>query len=201
MGIKLSEVEVGSQVTFHLSKDGRKVELGATIKKHVKNEMAFIDLHYNTTKRLSFEGINIEMEYNFDGMPIVWKDVKLGTYKGEYLMQALSEGVRNNRRNCFRVGVSLGANCQRRGHGLERVLIRDISLSGFSITDRKKDMGLQIGEDIRISFEDMGHQIDLRGKVVREEECEDVTIYGLEICNLCKDLSSYVNMKQRLKRS
>lgn len=49
-------------------------------------------------------------------------------------------------------------------------------------------------------FEDIGHILDLAGRVVRVEEREDMTIYGLEICNLCKDLSSYVNIKQRRKK-
>lgn len=38
------------------------------------------------------------------------------------------------------------------------------------------------------------------GRVVRIEEREDMIIYGMAICNMCKDLSAYVNNKQRRNR-
>ena len=121
-------------------------------------------------------------------------------YKSEYVLQASTEGIRNNRRGCFRVGISVYANCRKSGQGTRRVLIRDISLSGFAITDNAKELNFAIGDEISISFEDIGYSIDLRGNVVRIEEQESRIIYGVEICNLCRDLSSYINVKQRQKR-
>ncbi len=81
--------------------------------------------------------------------------------------------------------------------GPQYITVRDISLSGFSITDRKKELGLVIGDKLSISYEDFGFMIDLEGRVVRIEEHEDMMIYGLVICNMCKDLSAYLNNKQR----
>lgn len=201
MGIKLSEVEEGSPIVLHLSKDGREMDMNASIKKRVREDLSIIELDYNASKRLSFEGVNIDMEFDYEGtMPIIWKNVRVVFYKSEYVLQASGEGVRNNRRGCFRVGISVYAKFRKSGQGAKRVLIRDISLSGFAITDNAKELGLEVGEEVRVSFEDINHNIELVGKVVRIEEQENRTIYGLEICNLCKELSSYVNMKQRQKR-
>ena len=79
-------------------------------------------------------------------------------------------------------------------------MIRDLSLTGFSIADRKKELSLGIGSELSVSFEDLGHVLNLVGRVVRIEEQEEVNIFGFEICNLCKDLSSYLSVKQRQKR-
>ncbi len=201
MGIKLSELEEGSPIVLHLSKNGKEMDMNASIKKRLRDDLSIIELDYDTTKKLSFEGINIDMEHDFEGtMPIIWKKARIVFYKSEYVLQAGTEGVRNNRRGCFRVGISVYANLRKAGQGTKRVLIRDISLSGFAITDNAKELGLQVGDEVNVSFEDIGHNLDLRGNVVRIEEQENRIIYGFEICNLCKELSSYISVKQRQKR-
>lgn len=201
MGIKISELEEGSQITLYLSKDDKEMQMGAFIKKRVNDNMSIIELDYDTTKRLSFEGVNIDMEHNYEGtMPIIWHKVRVVYYKSEYVLQTSVDGVRNNRRGCFRVGISALAQYRRAGHGMRKVLIRDISLSGFAITDNAKELGLEVGDEVRVTFEDLGHNLDLIGNVVRTEEHADRIIYGLEICNLCKDLSSYISVKQRQRR-
>ena len=200
MGIKLSELVEGSQIVLHLSKDGRKMEMNASIKKRVRQDVSIIELDYDTNKRLSFDGISIDMEHNYqDTMPIMWKDVRIVFYKSEYVLQAATEGIRNNRRGCFRVGISKNAKYRKNGEGSRRVLVRDISLSGFSITDKAKNLALSIDDEVQVAFEDIGHIIELLGKVVRIEEQDNRIIYGFEICNLCKDLPSYIAMKQRQK--
>ena len=117
-------------------------------------------------------------------------------YKHDYILQVFSDGMKYNRRDSFRVGVSVLAEF-RKGGRTQQVLIRDISVSGFAISDRKNELGLSKGDEVFVKFEDIGHYLDLAGRVVRIEEREDMIIYGLEICNLCKDLSSYVSIKQR----
>ena len=199
MGIKLSELEEGSQITLNISNKDHNMQMGAVIKKHVRENIAFIELDYDKTKKLIFDNVLVHIEYCDERVPIVWHNVKIVTYKSEYVLQVFSEGVRRNRRDSFRVGVSTLARLRMVGDGPQEVIIRDISLSGFSITDRKKELGLQIGDRLSVNFEDLGHILDLTGQVVRIEEHEDMIIYGLEICNLCKDLSSYVSLKQRRK--
>ena len=87
------------------------------------------------------------------------------------------------------------------GNGAKHVLVKDISLSGFAIADRKKELELSKGTLLSIYFEDAGCVIDLTGKLVRIEEREDMIIYGFQTINLCHDLSNYLNIKQRRNRN
>lgn len=203
MGIKLSELEEGFHVTLKISNENSDsdLEIGAIIKGIIKEDIALIELEYDSTKRLNFDNVKVDMEYYQDeNVPILWRNVRIASYKTGYALQAPTEGVRHNRRGCFRVGVSTLATMRMTGRGASKVMIKDVSLSGFSITDRKKELALREGDKLGVSFEDIGHIINLTGIVVRVEKHEDMDIYGIEICNLCKDLSSYISIKQRHKR-
>ena len=200
MGIKLSEIEEGSQITLQIYNSENNMQMGAVLKQHVREDIALISLEYDTKRRLNFDNVRIDMEYSYDdGVPIIWRNVKVVNYREDYAMQVFSEGNRHNRRGCFRVSVAAVATLSMTGKTPQQVTVRDISLSGFSITDRKKELGLNLGDKLAINFEDMGHYIDLKGKVVRIQEEEDMVIYGLETYNLCRDLSSYMSIKQRKK--
>lgn len=196
-GVKLSEIEEGSQITLLVRNKDNRMEINGSVIRHVRENIALISLDYDTTQRLIFEGVKIDMEYCHENeVPYIWRNAKVVNYKHDYILQVFSDGVKYNRRDSFRVGVSVMAE-YRKGGRTQQVLIRDISNSGFAISDRKKELGLSKGDEVFVKFEDIGHYLDLAGRVVRIEEREDMTIYGFEICNLCKDLSSYVNIKQR----
>ena len=200
MGIKLSEIEEGSQITLQIYNSENNMQMGAVLKQHVKEGIALISLEYDTTRRLNFDNVRIDMEYCYDdGVPIIWRNVRVVNYREDYAMQVFSEGNRHNRSGCFRVSVATTATLSATGKTPQQVTVRDISLSGFSITDRKKELGFQLGDKLSISFEDIGHFIDLKGRVVRIQEEDDMIIYGMETYNLCKDLSSYISIKQRKK--
>lgn len=174
--------------------------LGAWIKKIVKDNVAIIALDYPPGKRLVFNNVKVDMEYGQEeDVPVLWRDVRIASYKGEYVLQTTEDGKRHNRRGCFRVGVSTMAAMVSSGRGAGKVMIRDVSLSGYSITDRKKELELKVGDKVEVYFEDLGHMLNLVGRVVRIEEHEDMNIFGLEITNICKDLSSYISVKQRHK--
>ena len=98
------------------------------------------------------------------------------------------------------IGISARMNALGKGGG-QTIIVRDISLSGYSITDRKKELTLSPGDVVQVAFEDIGHTIDLVGKIVRIEEREDMTIYGMVLTNMCKDLSSYISVKQRRNKN
>ncbi len=198
MGVKLAEIEEGCPIILHINNNEHSMEMGAILKKHVKENIALIALDYDTTQVLNFDKVQVNLSYcQENGMPVIWNNVKIVNYKTEYLVQVSTDGVKNNRRNSFRVGVSATARLTMSKPGPQYITVRDISLSGFSITDRKKELGLVIGDKLSISYEDFGFMIDLEGRVVRIEEHEDMIIYGLVICNMCKDLSAYLNNKQR----
>ena len=201
MGVKLSTLEEGTVVTLLISNSENSMQWDATIKRRVKDNISLIDIDYETTKRLNFDNVQIDLECaQEDDVPIIWHNVKIVHIQSEYVVQTPEDGVRHNRRNYFRVGVSVPARLRMPGKTVS-IMIRDVSLSGFSITDRTKELNLLPGEQISLRLEDLGFTIDLVGRVVRIEDREDLNVYGLEICNLCKDLSTYISVKQRRKKT
>lgn len=198
--LKLSELEEGSQITLLIHDQENKMEISGVIKRHIRDDIVLISVEYKTAQRLIFDGVKIDMEYCHENdIPYLWHNVKIVNYKNDYVMQVFSDGMKYNRRDSFRVGVSVMAQLRVGGRNVHQVLIKDISMTGFAISDRKKELGFNKGDDVSVYFEDIGHILDLAGRVVRIEEREDMTIYGLEIRNLCKDLQSYVSIKQRRK--
>ena len=201
--MKLSEIQEGSKVALRLMTKDQKLQLDAVLKKHIRENIAIITLMCDTSKRLTFDNVRVDLEYSPEGdVPLMWYSVKVVNYKDDdYAMQVFSDGTKHNRRGSFRVGVSSPAKVRNAAPGTPReVMVRDVSLTGFSISDRKKELSLNAGDMLSVFWEDFGHILDLTGRVVRIETQEDVIIYGFEICNVCKDLPSYINKKQRQKR-
>ena len=202
MGNRFKEIEAHQRIVLHIRNHHKHVVLGATIQKHLKDNFSLIILDYTGSKRLIFQNVKIDVEYcQSNGVPIIWPNAKIITYKNAYVLQVDSEGVRNNRRNAFRVAVAQTAWIHIPDQGPKQILLKDVSLSGFSITDRKKELGLAINNRLSMSFEEWGHKLNLEGRIVRMEEREDMIIYGLAICNMCKDLSPYISLKQRRNKN
>lgn len=200
---EFNEIEAGSRILLSLSSGNKSMEMGATIARHLKDNIALISLDNSSGQVLKFDNVNINIIYtNSEGIPYIWMNSTIVYYQGQYLLQVKPDGGRrHNRRNSFRVGVSHYAKLRITGHGEVEVVVRDVSLTGFSITDRKKELGLSQGTHALLRYEDIGHELELEGNVVRIEETEEYIIYGFVITKSCRDLSSYVNMKQRQKRS
>lgn len=200
---EFSEIEVGSRILLNLSSGNKSMEMGATIARHLKDNIALIALDNSSGQVLKFDNVTINVIYtNAEGIPYIWINSTVVYYQGQYLLQVKADGGRrHNRRNSFRVGVSHYAKLRITGHGEVEVVVRDVSLTGFSITDRKKELGLQQGAHVLLRYEDIGHELELEGNVVRIEETEEYIIYGFVITKSCRDLSSYVNLKQRQKRT
>ena len=199
---EFKEIEVGSRILLSLSNGNKIMEMGATIARHLKDNIALITLDTNNGQVLKFDNVTINIIYtNPEGIPYIWMNSTIVYYQGQYLLQVKADGGRrHNRRNSFRVGVSHYARLRITGHGESEVVVRDISLTGFSVTDRKKELDLTQGTHAILRYEDIGHQLELEGNVVRIEETEDYIIYGFVITKSSRDLSSYVNLKQRQKR-
>lgn len=200
---EFSEIEVGSRLLLNLSSGNKSMEMGATIVKHLKDNIALISLDNSSGQILKFDNININIVYtSAEGIPYIWVNSTIVYYQGQYLLQVKADGGRrHNRRNSFRVGVSHYAKLRRAGHGEVEVVVRDISLTGFSITDRKKELNMSQGTHVLLRYEDIGHELELEGNVVRIEETDEFVIYGFVLTKSSRDLSSYVNLKQRKKRS
>ncbi|MBQ8627481.1 MAG: PilZ domain-containing protein [Agathobacter sp.] len=203
MKIEFPELELGSRLNLHISNGLHSLEMGSTLTRHVKDHIALLTLDHNTKQVLKFDNVTIDVIYtNSEGIPYIWLNAKIVYYQGQYLLQVDPNGGRRyNRRASFRVGVSHGARMRLEGHGEIDVMVRDISLSGFSITDRRKELNLSKGTHAMLRFEDIGHELELEGYVVRIDDAEDYTIYGFVITRASRDLSSYVNTKQRRHRN
>lgn len=201
--MKLSFIESGNPVSLRISANGKNMRLDAVVIKNVSENTIIIELQGDFNKKLNFQNVKTDLEFYPDGnVPIKWYDIKIVSTEEGYLVQAPKDGTRMNRRSTFRVGISATAtlktvfpNCPK------QVTIRDISLTGFSITDRKRELPFVIGNKIAIEWEDFGHELDIVGRLIRIDNQDDATIFGFEICNICKDLSSYISSKQRPQRN
>lgn len=200
---EFTEIEAGSRILLSLSSGNKSMEMGATITRHLKDNIALITLDNSSGQVLKFDNVIINVIYtNEEGIPYIWMNSTVVYYQGQYLLQVKADGGRrHNRRSSFRVGVSHYAKLRVTGHGEVEVVVRDVSLTGFSITDRKKELGLTQGTHALLRYEDIGHELELEGNVVRIEETEDYIIYGFVLTKSSRDLSSYVNLKQRQKRT
>ena len=199
--MKLADLEEGTIITLQISNEINKMSMDAVIKKNLKENVSIIELLISMKQRLVFNNVKIDVRCSAeDGLPYVWHDVQVLNVKSEYVLQVKGNAVKYNRRDCFRVPVACRARMKRLGGGGEDVVIKDVSLSGFAISDRGKQLKIELGEIIEVTFEDAGHSLHLKGRAIRTEEHENMIVYGFELMNLCKDLSSYISVMQRRKR-
>lgn len=196
MGIKFSEIDEGSSVILRIRANNKTLELNATFIKIITEKSAIIDIDHES--RLSFNNVFVDLIHEEKReMPAIWHNVKISGYQANYLVESPSDGINLNRRGFFRLGISQRATMKKSTGEPMQVIVRDISLSGFALTDNKNELNLRVGDQVHVSFDDAGHIIKLVGKVARIEPREGSIIYGLSICNQCNELSSYISVKQR----
>lgn len=201
MGLKLSDLEERDLISITASSDMGELKMQAFIKSILKENVAVIDVVFQDGRKLNFDNVQISIEYApEDGVPFIWRAARIVNIKNQYVLQVSGEGVRHNRRSCFRVSVGIYARMAMLGRQGADVMIRDVSLSGFSIADRDKSLDLDMGDELNVVFSDLGYNLKLVGRVVRIEEMESMIIYGMETRNLCKDLSTYITVKQQRNR-
>lgn len=201
MGLKLSELQERDLIAVIASTDMGEMRLQAFISRILKENVAVIEVVFQDGRRLNFDNVQVSIEFSpEDGVPFIWRAARIVNVKNQYVLQVSGDGVRHNRRSCFRVGVGVYARMAMVGRQGADVMIRDVSLSGFSIADRDKSLNLELGNELTVVFSDLGYNMKLVGRVVRMEELENMIIYGMETRNLCKDLSTYISMKQQRNR-
>lgn len=196
--MQFTELEAQQEIKLHIHNQNNLFILGANVKKHLNSQLSLIELDYSGKQKLIFDNVTVDAEYPLsDDVPFMWKNVKVVNYKGAYVLQVTSPPVRCNRRDAFRVSVAKTAWMTMRGRKPQPVLVKDISFSGFSLSDSKNELNLEIDNQISIILNDVGYELKLDGRVVRIEERDNMVIYGFAIRNLCKSLSSYINFKQQ----
>lgn len=201
MGHKFTEVGEDSPIVLSIRSNDKHMELGAIVKKHLGKNLTLITLNYGGGKRLVFDNVQIDVLYCVaDSIPILWHNAKVITHKDNYILQVTADGTRSNRRNSFRVSVATLGWMNQMGKPPKQVMIKDVSMTGFAITDRRKELKLEKGDRVGISFDDLIFSLKLDGKLVRIEEHDDYVVYGFVILNICNDLTTYINQKQRKNR-
>ncbi|MCQ2080858.1 MAG: PilZ domain-containing protein [Lachnospiraceae bacterium] len=197
--MKLSEIKPGENIILVISKDTKRLQMEAHIAENHSEVSSSIVLHNQAeNKRLVFDNVDISVQYqNGDTLPIQWNSATITSVPGKYELRAKGEGKPVNRRNCFRVGVSAEGTMIGKDHQPKNVTIRDVSLSGFSITDKFGTLDIKPNDLIKIEFEDEETKIKLEGRAVRVAEQDNKTIYGFVITSICSNLSPYIMVKQR----
>lgn len=202
MKFNFSDIEDGSPIILMLHNGSVHMKLDATVINLIREDIAIITLETSVTQVLRFDNIEINVVYVSDeGTPYMWKKAKIVHFKNNYILEVKGEGVRYNRRYTYRVNVNRVAQVRTADDDEFRVNVKDVSLTGFSLADKKNELHLEIDDGVSIYFEDMNHIIDLYGTVMRIEKRDDYYIYGLRIKRSCRDLPSYITAKLGDKRS
>ncbi len=197
-----SDIKEDSPILLMLHSGSVHMKMDATVVSLIREDIAIITLQASTTQILKFDDIDIEVIFTSgEGYPYIWRKAQIAYFKGNYVLQVKGDGTRYNRRCTYRVGVSRSATLVTLDGRRHRTTARDVSLTGFSITDRIGDLKLESGIVAALMFEDLGHVIDLLGTVIRVEEHDDYTVYGFTIQRSCRDLPSYITTKQSRKRN
>lgn len=171
----------------------------------VEDKMLIEAVRHNE-KVLSFnsKGVVVSAQIDSDPLPVKFIDIVIDTirYKDEiyHRINTNKKGIEVNRRDNFRVFIGEEGVAQMDEHKSGRdVLVKDVSLTGFSIITRD-DLDV-IGAQIRLSYRDNNSTIVLSGEVVRKAGLEDGRfLYGCKITKEPIGLSSYLNRKQ-IKRT
>ncbi len=195
--MKLTEVREGQEIVLRVSNEKNSMKFKAVIVRHVKEIYTIINLPEVKGRKLIFDRVRVDVECpSGTDIPIVWNNVRIANYNDDYVLQVVSAGSKSNRRNAFRVAVAKSGRIYMDDKST-MTIIKDVSLSGFAVTDRTKSLRLAMGNTVSISFEDLGYKFDISGRVNRIEEREKITIYGFKINSLCRDLPEYIVAKQK----
>lgn len=202
MKFNFSDIRDGSSIILILHSGSVHTKMHGSIINLIREDIATISLDTTVSQILKFDHMDIDVIYLADdGYPFVWKKAKIVYFKNNYVLQIRGDGVRYNRRITYRVSISRSAQLCTADDKEYKVTVKDVSLNGFSIADKKKELQLSMEEGVSIYFEDLNHVIDLYGTVIRMDERDDYTIYGFVIRRSCRDLPSYITTKLGNKSS
>lgn len=196
MKFNFSEIRDGSPIILILHTGSVHTKMHGHIINLIREDIATISLDTSVSQVLKFDHMDIDVIYlSDDGYPFVWKKAKIVYFKNNYVLQIKGDGTRYNRRITYRVSISRSAQLRTAEDEEYKVIVKDVSLNGFSIADKKSELKLSMEDGVTIYFEDLSHVIDLYGEVVRMEKRDEYIIYGFVIRRSCRDLPSYITTK------
>jgi len=196
MKFNFSEIRDGSPIILILHTGSVHTKMHGHIINLIREDIATISLDTSVSQVLKFDHMDIEVIYlSDDGYPFVWKKAKIVYFKNNYVLQIKGDGTRYNRRITYRVSISRSAQLRTAEDEEYKVTVKDVSLNGFSVADKKNELKLSMDDGVTIYFEDLNHVIDLYGTVARMEQRDGYIIYGFVIRRSCRDLPSYITTK------
>lgn len=202
MKYSFSNIKDGSPIIIVMHNGSVHAKMQGNIINLIREDIATISLDTRTSQILKFDHMELEVVYvSEDGTPYVWKKAKIVYFKNNYVLQIKGDGTKYNRRMTYRVHISQAAELRKADDTVCPATVKDVSLTGFSIIDKKKEINLSLDDGVTIYFEDINHQIDLYGTVIRIEKKDDSIIYGFIIRRSCRDLPSYITTKLGDRRS
>ena len=200
MGFKFDILQPEDRVILQVSsatENTNTIELEASVLSIARPNLLKIDIPYEG-KVLNFNNTKINLLFYRDNeKPILWRNCMISYLNKQYSLATANEGVSINRRGCFRVGVSQPVIVKRQTRKNAKAILKDVSLTGFALTDRDNELQLSVGEMVTVYLADGGYDFSLTGHVVRQTQHEDVVTYGCEMSTSCKELSEYITVKQR----
>lgn len=196
MKFNFSDIRDGSPIILILHSGSVHTKMHGNIINLIREDIATISLDTSVKQVLKFDHMDIEVIYiSDDGYPFVWKKAKIVYFKNNYVLQIKGDGSRYNRRITYRVSISRSAQLRTVDDMEYKVTVKDVSLNGFSVADKKNELNLSMEDGVSIYFEDLNHVIDLYGTVARMEERDGYICYGFVIRRSCRDLPSYITTK------
>lgn len=196
MKYSFSDIKDGSSFIILIHNGSVHSKMHGNIINLIRGDIATISLDTPTSQILKFDHMELEFIYiSEEGTPYIWKKAKIVYFKNNYVLQIKGDGTKYNRRMTYRVSISQTAEIRKSDDTIYSSTVKDVSLTGFSILDKKNELHLSIEDGVTIYFEDINHIIDLYGTVMRIEERDDSIIYGFSIRRSCRDLPSYITTK------
>ena len=202
MKYSFSDIKDGSPIIIIMHTGSVHTKLQGNIINLVREDIATISLETPASHIIKFDHSDLELIYiSEDGIPYIWKKVKIVYFKNNYVLQVKGDGTKYNRRMTYRVNISQTARLRTTNDSIYSITIKDVSLTGFSILDKKRELNLLKEDGVTIQFTDINHTIDLFGTVIRIEETDDSITYGFMIRRSCRDLPSYIISKLGKRRN
>lgn len=213
--MRIEELTGGTAITFLVLVNGEQLAFDSKIQEaYPQKHFVLADPIFHNDKIISFRGKNIIVNLlvtTEDEKPQLFQNITITTMKKSdatlcYQISTMAESKPYNRRENFRCYVGVPSSMQGSANTTAHdVIIRDVSLSGFSVTCNY-DIKLQTGQTVHTVLNDYIEEIPekfsfhLYGIIVRIQEFDDgKVLYGCRFNNYVAGLESYIMKKERIR--
>ncbi len=213
--MRIEDLTADLPITFLVTIDKEFISFETKVQNvYPRKHLVLADAIYYNGKIVSFHGANIQVDVLVQKpaeKPQLFKDVTVTTMRKPdgslcYNLATDAESKPYNRRQHFRCYVGLPSIVQFGSNkSAQDAIIRDVSLSGFSVTC-PKDVELQEHQIVHALFNDYIDELDekfslhLYGLIVRSYELENGNIvYGCRLNSRVSGLDNYIAKKERIR--